>query len=252
VSDTITVTAVLNGQTITFTGRSSPAKDISISGGSNWDITAVSSAGGNCSLTPTNFGAFCSYATAVTSFTITTTISGTPPTAVAGQVGYADSSTGTFTAPVSTAPLECHCTKVRAAFIDFKSERHGYVLAFALRWKLYCDTGSTGGCDGTVDLHRPEGLPHGARLRMTEDGKFESVQDGVTIICRGPCKPTRTGEEKFELISHSDLRANKKIVFPFELFCSTHQDETTEDLILKFDGHGRLEPPPASHLGKLS
>jgi hypothetical protein len=49
-SDSITITGVLDGTTITFTVSSSPVSDISLFGGSNWHFTAASRADGNCNL----------------------------------------------------------------------------------------------------------------------------------------------------------------------------------------------------------
>jgi hypothetical protein len=104
-SDTITVAGSATGPTsIKFSGYGSAISGVGFYPGSNFKWTSVSSAGGNCQILVTNGFAYCSYPQpGVTSFVVTTTINGTLPTAIAGQVVYADSSTGPFTAPVTSA-----------------------------------------------------------------------------------------------------------------------------------------------------
>lgn len=149
-SDSITVTAVVNGTTMTFTVSSSPVSDISFFGGSNWHFMAASSSGGNCSLTLTNGGAFCSYATPVTSFNITTTFSGPTPTVVAGGVGFADTSTGTFSAPVTHAGV-CDWT---VAFLN----PPGYAHWFPIDYRVVVANAGSAPCDAaplTITLQSP-------------------------------------------------------------------------------------------------
>jgi hypothetical protein len=143
--------------------------------------------GGNCNLTPTNGGAFCSYGSPATSFTITTTITGTPPTEVAGQVGYADAGTGTFQALV-TAVSSCHCSKLSAEFFGFDEESHRYKLAFFLKWKMHCAVGTIGVCEAGISITRSE-LPRGLRLRRTP---FEDRTTGPTgQPSNWPARPSR-------------------------------------------------------------
>jgi hypothetical protein len=263
--DTISVTGVVtgtsaSGTSVQFTATGSPFTAISFFGGSNWHFSAVSASAWTCGLTPTNGGAFCMSATPATSYTVDTTISGPPPTEVAGEVGYADTHTGTFTALVTPASTECRCTKVSAEFTGFHEEagHHGYVLLFSLKWRLDCTTGSTSNCLGRVDVpHLERPLPHGLHLRYPPkspnvipytDGK------GFLIHChphKDTCEDT-TGEQEFELIGHPQFRADLEMVFNIESRCiGGNRYEHTKTFTIKFDGQGQLDHRH-SHLGKLS
>jgi hypothetical protein len=103
-ADSITVTGTATGPTgIKLSGYGSAVSGVWVYPGSNFNWTSVNSPGGNCQILPTNGRAYCAYQQpGVTSFVLTTTISGTLPTAIAGQVVYADNSTGPFTAPVTS------------------------------------------------------------------------------------------------------------------------------------------------------
>ena len=123
-TDTISVSGIASGTGIQFTGSGSPILSVSFDGGSNWQITGISvpsgTTGVTCNLTPTNFGGFCSFVTPVQSFVINTTISGTTPTAVAGEVAFGDSTTGTFSALVTQAGV-CDWT---VSFVDPPAYAH--------------------------------------------------------------------------------------------------------------------------------
>jgi len=109
-SDTITVAGTVNGTTVVFTVGGSPFKNIGLDGGSNNSITAISDPGASdatCNLTPTNNGGDCSFTNSHTSTTIQTTWSGPLPTVVFGGVSYADTTNGTFQAPVTGAAPVC-------------------------------------------------------------------------------------------------------------------------------------------------
>ena len=263
--DTITVTGKVTGTSssgtdVQFTATGSPFKSISFSGGSNWQFKKVSGVSWTCGLTPTNGGAYCSSQTAATSYTISTTIGGTLPTAVPGQIGYGDGSTGTFSAPVSAAPGKCHCAKVSAEFTNFheEAEHHGHVLLFSLKWRLDCKSGSESDCLGAVSfplLTQP--LPHGLHLRyppLSPNVIAYSPPKGIIIHChphKGTCEDT-TGEQKFELIGHTQLRADLEMVFHIESRCiggSGYDHKST--LTIKFNGQGQLDHRH-SHFGKLS
>jgi hypothetical protein len=263
--DTINVTGVVtgtsaNGTNVQFTATGSLFKAISFDGGSNWHFSKVSGYGWTCGLTPTNGGAYCTSPTAAASYTVNTTISGTPPTSVAGEVGYGDGSTGPFTASVAAAASRCHCTRVSAEFTGFHEEagHHGYVLLFLLKWGLDCTSGSESDCQGVVDVpHLKQPLPHGLHLRYPPKSPnvISYANDkGIIIHChphKGTCEDT-TGEQKFELIGHPQFRADLQMVFNVESRCvSGNGYEHKNTLTIKFDGQGQLDRRH-SDLGKLS
>jgi hypothetical protein len=262
-SDSIVVTGVRNGTGIKFTGTvtGSALKTISLSGGSNFTFNSISSPGGNCNLTPTNGGGFCNFVTPQTSVTVTTTFSGTPPTAVAGQAVYTDTGTVTFTSLVTTAATECRCTKVSAEFTDFREEakHHHYVLLFSLKWRLDCTAGSKDSCIGAVEVpHLERPLPHGLHLHYPpESGNVIPFTDGkgFLIHChthKRTCEDT-TGEQEFELIGHHpQLRADLEMVFNIESRCIGGSDyEHKKTFTIRLDGQGKLDHRH-SHLGTLS
>jgi hypothetical protein len=266
--DTITVTGKVTGTSpsgtdLQFIATGSPFKSISFSGGSNWHFTNVSGAAWTCSLTPTNGGAYCSSTTAATSYTINTTISGTVPTAVTGQVGYADASTGTFTAPVTTAS-ECHCTHLSLELTHFKEEGT-HTLVFFLRWRLHCITGTTHYCAGTIssglDLEK-ELADHRLRLRLPPNSKkFHKYADGTFDVSCGQkvghdtgCTNSEVeGRAEFEVLGPSELRRHLTLKWHLRLICNDIPKGISrhETLTIKFDEHGNLDRKD-SHLGNLS
>ena len=252
-ADSITVSGVAKGTSITFTGSGSSLGSVSLLGGSNWHFTAISTSGGSCSLTPTDGGGFCAFPTPVTSFVIHTTISSSPaPTEVAGEVGYADASTGTFSAPVVAAP-KCHCTKLSAKLSDFREDDNGVKLVFFLKWRLDCSAGTPGFCSGAIHLEKPE-LPHGLRLRRGRPFASWSPRESAVIVqCHkisDPCGPQIEGEYPLELVGLPEVRAHETITFRLPIYCIDGK-KSEEDLTLKFDRAGNLERR-RSHLGKLS
>jgi hypothetical protein len=246
-SDTISISGVANGADVQFKEFGSPLTTITFLGGSNWDFTAISSPGGTCNVTPTNGGAFCSFSTPVTSFVANTTISGPIPTAVVGEVGYADASTGQFTAPVTAAPAVCHCSNVSAKFTHFKEEDHDTKFVFVLRLKVRCASGAEGHCAGSFDVKHPK-LPGGLKVR---EGSEAWHGGPIHIVCHakeGTCPSTLTFEKKLELIGLPEVRAHEAISFHVSLHCVQSDKEEHEELTLGFDGKGNLNRRK-SHLG---
>ena len=254
-TDTINVTGVVTGTSasgtnVQFTATGSPFTAISFFGGSNWHFSAVSASAWTCGLTPTNGGAYCMSATPATSYTVDTTISGPLPTQVAGEISYADTSTGTFTAPVTEGASKCHCAKLSAKFTGFNKETHNTVLAFFLIWKIHCTTGSEGGCLGQIKFEHAPKLPAGLELRVV---KRPWKHGGLTVAC-GPkpansCPPTATGKLLFELIGLPKVRAHKQMTFHATLSCESKKSE--EAFTITFDKKGNINRKE-SHLGKLS
>jgi hypothetical protein len=141
-SDTINVSGIASGNGIQFTGSGSPVLSVSFDGGSNWQITGISVPGGTgvtCNLTPTNFGGFCGFVTPVQSFVINTTITGTTPTLVHGEVTFGDSSTGTFSALVTQAGV-CDWT---VSFVDPPA----YARSFPIDYKVVVTNVGSATCD---------------------------------------------------------------------------------------------------------
>jgi hypothetical protein len=102
--DTISVSGIASGTSIQFTASGSSSTQLVFLPGSNDAYTNITSSGANCQILITNGFAVCSYPTPVTSAVVNITFNGVTPTTVGGQVGYADNSTGTFSAPVVAAP----------------------------------------------------------------------------------------------------------------------------------------------------
>jgi len=263
-SETISVSGVVKGTSIKFTGSGSPVLEVWVDGGSSFQFTAISSAGANCDVTPTNGGGFCSFATPVTSFVLSTTFSGQTPTAVAGQVGYADTSTGTFSVLVTPAS-ECHCTNLSVALKDFKTAEDGSEVAFVLKWRLDCSTGTTNYCAGEVESFgelQKELHKHGLHLHEPPDSptfiRKSPVTGGFIITCNshhgsnGCNRSEITGNEKFELLGPAKDRSDLTINWLLHLGCNDlpNRKVEKEKLSLKFDAKGNLEPNK-SELGML-
>ena len=143
-SNMIVVTGQLvNGNTIVFTANGTAFKGLSFHGGSNNSIVTISDPGDSnatCNLTPTNRGGGCQFTTPVTSATIHTTWTGTMPTVVPGIVIYFDSSTGTFTAPVTPTGGKCDWT---VAFLT----PPGYAHSFPIDYGVVVANAGTAPCD---------------------------------------------------------------------------------------------------------
>jgi hypothetical protein len=188
--------------------------------------------------------------TPATSYTVDTTISGTLPTEVDGEVGYADTSTGTFIAKVTEGATKCHCANLSAQFTSFNKETHNTVLGFFLKWKIHCTTGSEGGCVGQIKFEHAPKLPPGLALHVANR---PWKHRGLTVTC-GPkpantCPPTATGKLLFELTGLPKDRANKPINFHAILSCESKKSE--QAFTITFDKNGNLNRKK-SHLGKLS
>ena len=113
--------AIVNGTSIQISvgGALPPFLQFSLSGGSNWHVTAISGTGsGNCSLTPSNGGGSCTFATPTYGFVLNATFSGRRPNFVRGQLGYAHN----VTLPWSYA-VSCHCTTLRAGIRKCREAR---------------------------------------------------------------------------------------------------------------------------------
>ena len=229
-----------------------PLLQFSLYGGSNWHVTAGSTSGGSCGLTPTNGGVNCAFATAVTGFVLNATFTGPPPTRLSGQITYAHNVTLYWAWESS-----CRCTKTSTEFTGFKKENHGDKLVFFLKWKLHCTGGPrAGSCMGAVNLHRPA-LSHDLQLRQA-DGK--AWKGGMLHIVCNPkqvtaagCQTT-TGTKKFELVGPAAARANRRVSFPMILRCGGSGlggTRTRENLTLTFDKHGNLDRN-TSRLGGLN
>jgi hypothetical protein len=253
--ETISVSGIANGKSIKFTGTGSPLDHISFFGGSNWHFTAVKTSGGSCNLTPTNGGAFCDFTTSVSSFTVNTTISGPTPTAVAGQVGYADSSTGTFSALVTAALSRCHCTKLSVLIEDFRTEAAGRRFVFFLHWKLDCAIGSTEDCAGLIlstNLLSREVAHHGLHLILPPDSRTFTSNSGprgesFEMHCgraqRGCKSDVIRGNEEFALAGNARKRENLTLLWQPEIWCfdvpkSVRHKRT---LKLKFNAEGGID-----------
>lgn len=184
------------------------------------------------------------------SYTVDTTISGTLPTEVDGEVGYADASTGTFVAKVTEGATKCHCANLSAQFTGFNKKTHNTVVGFFLKWKIHCTTGSEGGCVGQIKFEHAPKLPPGLALRVA-NRPWKHL--GLTVTC-GPkpanaCPPTATGKLLFELIGLPKDRARKEITFHAILSCESKKSE--QAFTITFDKNGNLDPTK-SHLGKLT
>ena len=247
--------AVVKGSTIQISVGSAllalpPILQFSLSGRSNWHVTAISStAGGSCGLTPTNGGGSCAFATPVTSFVLSVTFSGPPPTYLSGQITYAHGTTIPWAYEFS-----CHCTKASTEVTGFKKENHGEKLVLFLKWKVGCSVGSRDICRGVINIDHPA-LPPGLQLRRADGKAWHGGK--VTILCNpktgARCAPAITGERKLDLVGPAAARAREAVTFHVRLRCGggglggTH---TKEDLTLRFDRHGNLDRKK-SHLGQL-
>jgi hypothetical protein len=258
--ETISVSGIANGKSIKFTGTGSPLDHISFFGGSNWHFTAVKTSGGSCNLT--NGGASCAFTASVSGFTINTTVSGPTPTAVAGQVGYADSSTGTFSALVTVAPSRCHCTKLSVLIEDFRTEAAGRRLVFFLHWKLDCAIGTTQGCAGDIistNVLSREVAHHGLHLILPPDSPTFTSHSGTRgesfeVHCgrlHGGCKSAVIrGNEEFALAGNAKKRENLTLLWQPEIWCFDVPKAVwhTRTLKLKFNADGEID----RHDSKLS
>src|SRR5579862_3193718 len=213
-------------------------RQFSVDGGSNWQITAISStAGGSCDLTPSNAGGSCAFAKTVMSFVLTVTFTGPPPTVLSGEFTWVGIDgpyrwTHDFRGP-------CRCTKTTTELTGFKKRAHGDKLVFFLKWKLDCNVGSTdfeSRCVGAIVVHHPR-LPQGLQLTQP-DGK---AWNGGTLYFKclpkqgRTCKPTVTGEKELELIAPAAARAHATLSFHMGLHCGAFGPRTrttTEDLTI--------------------
>lgn len=247
--------AIVNGTSIQISvgGALPPFLQFSLSGGSNWHVTAISGTGsGNCSLTPSNGGGSCTFATPTYGFVLNATFSGRRPNFVRGQLGYAHN----VTLPWSYA-VSCHCTTLRAGIRNVEKLDHGRKLGFTLKWKLDCTAGSSrshaNGCLGTLGVDQPR-LPRGLRLRQANGQGWDGGR--LTIHChqQGGCARTTTGEKQFVLTGPVAARAGATVGFHLRLHCPSYGGvggtRTTEGLTLAFDKHGSLDHN-RSHLGRL-
>ena len=108
--DSINVIGVVTGMSpsgtnVQITAAGSAFDSLYFSGGTNYQFSAASGAAWTCNLTPTNRGAACWSSTPATSYTLNAIISGTLPPFLTGLVGFADTTTAMFTAPISMATL---------------------------------------------------------------------------------------------------------------------------------------------------
>jgi hypothetical protein len=107
VGDTIMGNFTASGFNLDGTLSGSPFTQLAFLPGSNDAYKNITSPGANCQILITNGHAVCNYPTAVTSTVVNLTISGVTPTAIGFQVVYADTTTGTSTAPVTPASGAC-------------------------------------------------------------------------------------------------------------------------------------------------
>jgi len=201
-------------------------------------------------LTPSNGGAFCMSTAPATSYTVDTTLSGPLPTEVDGEVGYADTSTGTFMAKVTKGATKCHCANLSAQLTGFNKQKHNTVLGFFLKWKINCTTGSEGGCVGNIKFEHAPKLPAGLALRVANRSWKHR---GLTVAC-GPrpantCPPTASGKLLFELIGPPKDRAHKQITFHAILSCESKKSQ--QAFTITFARNGNLDRKK-SRLGKLT
>jgi hypothetical protein len=220
-------------------------------GGSDWHVTAISSGGGNCTVT-TDGGGSCDFTTAVYSFVLNATLSGTPPTSLRGRYttygGFITQRWGW------DYHVLCHCAKTSAELVGFKTEHRSAKLSFILKWKVDCHVGDVGACGGAVAIrYRP--LPVGLRLQQANGKPWHGGL--LHLLCQPKkgvsCPPTITGEKELVLVGQAAARERETVRFQLRLRCGgfglsgTH---TREDLTLTFDKHGNLKSE-TSHLGKI-
>jgi hypothetical protein len=181
---------------------------------------------------------------------------------VAGQVGYADSSTGTFSALVTTAPSRCHCTKLSVLIEDFRTEAAGRRFAFFLHWKLDCAIGSTEYCAGLIistNVLSREVAHHGLHLILPPDSPTFTSYSGTRgesfdVHCGshvGGCKSdVIRGNEEFALAGNAKKREHMTLLWQPQIWCldvpKTVRDKRT--LKLKFNAEGKID----RHDSKLS
>ena len=173
--DTISVHGdVLGNDNLIYFGFSgSPIVEFRLDGGPTLHFTGVRTDAGRgtgCGLTPSNFGAFCDFRQGpITGVAAVAGFTGQIPTVVAGSVIFADSTTASFTAPVTDEPP------------GKPTVTHSYVTGMKHRQpQFYFSLGASQGAPHITGFTVT--FPHGLTL-LPSIGTLHEQWTGVSFTC---------------------------------------------------------------------